>query len=304
MSVIVQTFLRHISQQAGSMAAPAEEHQILAPTEATNIEGDTSRDDARTNPALDSDNEAPAQSEEETLGSENEASVQDEEETLDSEDEASVQDDIPRTKPVFRSNFMLSPTITIIVGNDPEIGTFGAHISLLKAECDFFRLALSSKPGEIRLPGCRIKDFEFFLKWLYSGSLHVGWKDDRDERLMSAYALGHKLVCPGFQNIILQQLYDLNFWSFQGPREVLRLFELGLADTKLMDFFMRHMAYWYIQRPEKYREYTDWDKLLVRDAGLTLRLLSDIRMGDARGKTSNFGWESAREWFIDPLPAE
>jgi hypothetical protein len=202
----------------------------------------------------------------------------------------------PRTTPALDTDFMLSPMITIVVSKKSKAGRFDAHTSLLKSESGFFRGCLvhnfvEAASGVIRFPEDRIDDFIYFLKWLYSGNLTVAptpleiTKDSWPilfRRYLRAYVLGNKLICPRYQNAVVEKMMKLfPDYTNMPPNALQQLLALGLGDTKLMKFLVKRMAYSYVVNQEQ--AYVDekhhsnhaisWKNLLPLDLGLTQQIL-------------------------------
>jgi hypothetical protein len=152
----------------------------------------------------------------------------------------------------------------------------------LKVERGFFRGYLAHNfadaiSKEIHLPEDGVEDFKHFMGWLYSGDFDItrqcNW-EEAVQRYLGAYMLGNKLICPSYQNRVVKSILSLFQKASIPPYVLLRLFELGLEDSKLMKYLVKQITDAYFNKPEFYT-----------DAGLAQQLLDAIcEMGRANLK--------------------
>lgn len=108
----------------------------------------------------------------------------------------------------IKSNFLLSPTVTVTVGTGKDKKTFYAHERLLIDASQYFKTALQSNFSEAGTKIFQLDEddpvaFELFMEYLYdfegekraSRSL-IGYAD--------AFVLGCKLVAPAFNRKVVE----------------------------------------------------------------------------------------------------
>ena len=119
-----------------------------------------------------------------------------------------------------RSAFYESPVVKIIVGDSDNQRTFHIHSDLLKQNSEYFKVCLNSQFREGRTKHVTLEDddaevFHLFVQWLYEGEYNVkkarsvenGGCEEMYYRFHAeAYALGNKLVAPGFKTYVVQKL--------------------------------------------------------------------------------------------------
>lgn len=107
-----------------------------------------------------------------------------------------------------KSDFLLSPTITVTVGTGEDQKTFYAHERLLVDASQYFKTALQSNFSEagtktFKLDEDKSAAFQLFVEYLYN----FGGENKASRTLlicMEAFVLGCKLVAPAFNRKVVE----------------------------------------------------------------------------------------------------
>ena len=153
------------------------------------------------------------------------------------------------------SRYAQGPFATIHVGKEEERRTYQIYTELLQDKSEYFRGALSngfkeSLAQEIDLPEANPAAFGVFVDWAYKGRIC----DDHNTEtlLIDVWILADRIMCPDLQNkaIDLLKIYHSNnsliFWS------LLQVQEVGLDDSKLMQYLVDLFASAFIVTPKNF----------------------------------------------------
>ncbi|KAL4886000.1 hypothetical protein BJY04DRAFT_213540 [Aspergillus karnatakaensis] len=123
-------------------------------------------------------------------------------------------------KPYRSKKEVCGGTFDVRVGRSKR--TFSTHETLARKLCGYFDKTFTEDCKDITrrtfdLPDHEPEIFNAFIAWLYFGSLPKRMDNDEDDfeegyyewiDLAQAYHLGEQLDCPGFQNAIIDAIFE------------------------------------------------------------------------------------------------
>ena len=171
------------------------------------------------------------------------------------------------------------------MGQDKNAKTYYIHESLLREKSAYFNDCLSGSSAESQadffMPEESPKTLVYFVEFLYRGEVNI---QDGSEVIVEIYQLASELLCPGLKDQAVDALRFSQWYFFpltptesgeNSVRLILKLYNYGLSDSKMMSFLIEDLATQMRTRGyEKATEAANWNELLSLGAPIVTRVAS------------------------------